>query len=83
MVVETANNAIELPNNIDYDTEEHRDITILIDTAGVDDLFDSINKDNNSVIEDAQINARDINAPANASSNDDNTSNTSDLPVIY
>ena len=80
---ETTNNTMKQPNTIDPDAEEYEDITFPIDSAGIDDLFDSVNEDDNSMTEDVEINIGNINIPADISSNNDNTLNANDPLIIY
>ena len=80
---ETTNNTMDQPNTIDPDAEEYEDITFPIDSAGIDDLFDSINEDNNGMTEDVKINIGDINIPTDTPPNNDNTSNANNLPIMY
>ena len=62
---------------------KHKGVTFLIDLCGADDLFDSVNENNDSIIEDTKINAKDINGPDDTSPNNQNTSNTGNLLIVY
>ena len=74
---------MEQPNTIDPDAKEHKDITFPMDSTGVDDLFDGVNEDNDSITEDVEINIGNINIPADTPPNNDNTSNANNPPIMY
>ena len=54
----------------------------LIDTSGIDNLFDS-SKEDDIIAEDIKIKIGDINAPIDASASNNNASNSNNLLAIY
>ena len=67
----------------DPNVEEMEDITFPIDSAGIDDLIDSGNEDNDDMNKEVEINIREINVPADAPPSNNNTANTNDTPLTY
>ena len=76
--VETISNETtnEEPNNEDSDAKDDEDATFLIDTASAHNLFNSFNKEDNSIIEDAEISISYVNTPANTLTNNNNALNS-------
>ena len=66
----------------DFDMEEMEDITFPIDSARINDLIDSSNKDNDDMNKKIEINIGNINVPTNTSPSNNNTANTTTIALV-